>query len=73
MGEIKGIVVEIIPEYFSRPHEEPIMRCTIIVKVFGKPDYQMNEIIPDNDFQARFDWFIKRAVGEIKKGLRGGL
>jgi hypothetical protein len=70
MGEIKGIEISIRPEYVSATRDMPvIMKCQIRVKLFGKDELVYNKLIPDNDFQSRFDWFIEDAVKIIKKQL----
>lgn len=67
MGEVNQIQVTIVPEYVRSPKEETFSNINIKVKVWGKPDYQVNETIPNDDFMPRFDWFMKRAV-EIIRG-----
>ena len=42
----------------------------IEVKSLGKQDLQFSEMIPDNDFQSRFDWFMERAARLIKDNLK---
>ena len=70
MNEISGIQISIEPEYPSVIRNMPvIMKCQIFVRVFGKEELQYSELIPDSDFQSRFDWFIARAVIEIKKKI----
>jgi hypothetical protein len=69
MGEIKQIDVSIRPEYTSATRGMPtIMRCQIRVKVFGNEIVE-TQLIPDNDFESRFDWFVQQAVDKIKKEL----
>ena len=70
MGEIKAIEISIRPEYVSATRGMPeIMRCQIRVKVFGKDEAVYTRLIPDHDFQSRFDWFIEDAVNIIKKQM----
>ena len=69
MGQIKAIEISIRPEYVVESNKWPLLRCQIRVKVFGKDELVYYRLIPDNDFQSRFDWFIQEAVEQVKKEL----
>jgi hypothetical protein len=65
MGEIKWIRVSITPSYTSTPTEK-ISNVEIKVQLHGKPEIQYSQLIPDSDFQSRFEYFMGRITEIIK-------
>lgn len=64
MSSVQHIKIEMFPEYFFRRQGLDLHRVQIKVRTYSD-QYEISEVIPDDDFVRRFDWLIDRAKREI--------
>jgi len=61
---VRYVRVEMRPAYLRRFDEPTILEVEIAVETeYDK--YSLLEVIPEDDFTRRFDWFVDRAKREI--------
>lgn len=68
--QVKHIKIEICPETRFAGGRE-VYECRIEAEVWGREKYILREMIPEDDFNSRFEWFIDRAKKEIKSAICG--
>lgn len=69
MKHLTRITVEINNERFVRHSGTVLTEARIKVNA-GADQYELVQVVPDDDFERRFDWFMDRAKKEIVDLIR---
>lgn len=70
MPSLKHLKIEITPEYTVLHSGRVASEIVIQIETLEGERFEIREMLPDNDFQSRFDWIMERARRSIIDRLR---
>ncbi len=70
MPSLKYLKIEITPEHTMLQTGRVASQIIIQILTLEGEQLEIREMLPDNDFQSRFDWIMERARRSIVDRLR---
>jgi hypothetical protein len=70
MPSLKYLKIEITPEHTVLHSGRVASEIIIRIDTLEEERIEIREMLPDNDFQSRFDWIMERARRSIVDRLR---